>query len=247
METESSSLGEELLGRIREDPAGLEEWLVELAGADEERRASVADVVSAAARQLAPDDEPPREQAEAWAGLVRTVDQLFGSGAALLGRLPFLSDALLGALVAEARERQPGEVEPGRRGAASAGDVLAGLAVSRQLREAIGAGLGLDVAPTYDAVYLYEPPGSHVRTHVDARDYEIVFHLVLEHELPVDGSAGSALVVHLPDEAAPKRLGVHPGEAVALRGRGTIHSWEPLRDGEHRTLTAVGFERYLPR
>jgi len=36
-------------------------------------------------------------------------------------------------------------------------------------------------------------------------------------------------------------LRVRPGEAVALRGRGTIHSWEPLRDDEHRTMTAIGF------
>ena len=66
-------------------------------------------------------------------------------------------------------------------------------------------------------------------------------HLVLEHTPPQDGSAGSALVVHLVEEPEPIRLPVQRGEAVALRGRGTIHSWEPLRDDERRTMTAIGF------
>jgi hypothetical protein len=97
---------------------------------------------------------------------------------------------------------------------------------------------------TYNAVYLYDAPGSHVRTHVDARDYEVVFHLVLDHELPGGGSGGSALVAHLP--AGTERLQVRPGEGVALRGRGTIHSWARLRDDERRTLIAIGFERRRP-
>jgi hypothetical protein len=119
--------------------------------------------------------------------------------------------------------------------------VLAGLAVSPKLREAVSTAFGRPVAPTYDAVYLYDPPGSHVRTHVDTREYELVLHLIVEHALPGDGSRGSALVVHLAEEAEPRHLRVEPGEAVALRGRGTIHSWEPLRDDEHRTMTAIGF------
>lgn len=238
----------ELLERIggdRVDPAALTEWLLESVGPAGERREQVADAISIAARELTPAAEPPSEPSAApgWNALVAVADLLSGSGVHELGRLPFLGDRILNALVAESRAERPDGPATGRRTVARAGGVLAGLAVSRQLRGALGDALGFAVVPTYDAIYLYEPPGSHVRTHVDARDYEIVFHLILEHELPANGSAGSALIVHLPRERKPTRVRLRPGEGVALRGRGTIHSWEPLEDGERRTLTAVGFER----
>ena len=245
MDTESSGWGEEVLARIGDgEPAALEEWLVQFAEADEGHREAVADAIASAVRRLALEDEPPGgPDADVWRALVATADRLYGSGAIAMGRLPFVSDALFERLVAEAHELAPEQSDTERRAAAVAGDMLAGLAVSRQLRESVGEAVGFAVVPSYDAVYLYEPPGSHVRTHLDARDYEIVFHLILEHDLPPGGSGGSALVLHLPGQAEPTRLRVKAGEAVVLRGRGTVHSWEPLRDGEWRTLTAVGFER----
>jgi len=125
--------------------------------------------------------------------------------------------------------------------AGEAGRVLASLAVSRKLRDAVATAVGFPVAPTYRAVYLYDLPRSHVRTHVDTHDYEVVFHLILEHAVPQDGK-GSALVVHRPGEASARRVRLKPGEAVALRGRGMIHSWEPVGAQEHRTLLAIGFQ-----
>jgi hypothetical protein len=94
-------------------------------------------------------------------------------------------------------------------------------------------------------VYLHDPPGSHVRTHGDSRGYEFVFHLVLEHEVPPDTErlGGSALLVHRPGAVEPERVSLEPGEAVALRGRGSIHSWERLGPGERRTLIGIGFKR----
>ncbi len=245
METESSEWIDEVLERVGESGSeALEDWLVRFAEEDDARRQAVADAVAIAVRRLAPDDEPPTgPDAGVWFALVAAADRLYGSGVTPMGRLPFAGDSILERLVAEARELAPDRTEPGRRAAAGAGDALAGLAVSRQLREAVGEAVGFPIVPTYEAVYLYEPAGSHVRTHLDARDYEIVFHLVLEHRPPADGSGGSALVAHLSGNPEPARLRFRPGEAVALRGRGTIHSWEPLRDDEERILTAVGFER----
>jgi hypothetical protein len=246
VEKESRPWVDELLERIeREDSGTLEGWLVEYARTDDERREAVADAIGIAARRLAPHGEPPAGSArETWRALIGAADRLYVSSVHALGRLDFLSDALFTLLIAESREQRPEGVEPAstRRTVGEAGQALAGLAVSRQLREAVGEALGQPVVPTYDAIYLYEPPGSEVRTHIDARGYEVVFHLVLEHTLPADGSDGSALVVLLPGEPQVKRLHLRPSEAVALRGRGTVHSWEPLRDGERRTLTAVGFE-----
>lgn len=213
------------------------------AAADVHRRALAAlraeqdalgDVLAPLSRRL----EPTGEAGQA---LARVLGALFGSGVQKLGRLPFLGGPLLDVLLAESREQRPEHGGAHRPAPGSAGPALAGLAVSAQLREAVGKAFGVAVAPTYDAVYLYDPPGSHVPTHVDRRGYEIVVHLVLEHTLDRGRRPGSALLVHLPSEPEPRRVSVEPGEAVALWGRGTIHSWEPLRDDEHRTLVAIGF------
>jgi hypothetical protein len=244
-------LGEELIAHLRGAGADasssgeqLGAWLAAFPGADPERRAAVVDAIGSAARRLTLDsDEPPTDTAaaEAWRALVVAADRLHGSGAVALGRLPFVSGELLALLAEEAREQWPASSEPGRRTTAPAGDVLAALAVSRKLREAVATALGAAATPTYDALYEYDPPGSRVRTHVDARDYEIVVHLLVEQTTAAGAPSSSELVAHLSDAGAPTRLTVRPGEAVVLRGRGTLHAWRPLGPDERRTLTAIGF------
>jgi hypothetical protein len=237
---DSGELIDELLARLDKEPPGgnLAEWLAGF-GTDEQRKEALVDIVSLIARDLAPDDEPPSAggAAELWQALVILTDHLYGSGVEPMGRLPFISDRLLEMLAAESQSA-------GRRvdRAGEAGRVLASLAVSGKLREAVTTAVGFPVNPTYRAVYLYDTPRSHVRTHVDTHDYEVVFHLILDHTVPV-AEAGSALVVHQVGGAGARRVRLQPGEAVALRGRGMIHSWEPMGAEEHRTLIAIGFQR----
>lgn len=214
------------------------------ASPDREGQAAIADVVGAIARRLAPDDEPPagHDAAAAWRSLLVTADELYGSGVAPMGRLPFISARLLEIMAAEAAVAMADRPKTGARVSAAGGRALRSLAVSGKLQAAVGAALGVPVEPNYTAVYLYDPPGSHVQTHLDTREYEVVFHLVLEHELPSDRPVGSALIVHLPGRA-PTRLAIGPGECVALSGRGTMHSWEALRRGEQRLLIGIGWMR----
>jgi hypothetical protein len=242
----SAGLFAELVERLRvsNDDDSLEHALIALAGADDERRTELTNVIGIAARRLAPDDAPPAHGAasEAWRVLVTAADKLHGSGAHALGRPAFVTDRLLGLLVDESRELRPNDLD-GRRATSEPGNVLAALAVSRQLAIAVNDALSFDVEPTYDALYEYDPPGGRVRTHVDSRDFEIVFHLLVEQPSPRGEEAESVLVVHRPLEREPSRLRLRAGEAVVLRGRGTIHSWEPLGAAETRTLVAVGFKR----
>jgi hypothetical protein len=214
-------------------------WLESFAGPNGERKDALADVVTLIVRDLADGDGgPPTAGArELWRELVILTDRLFGSGVAPLGRLPFVGDRLLELLAEEAGDAARREDRAGE-----AGRFLANLAVSRKLRDAVADAVGFPVDPTYRAVYLYDIPGSHVKTHLDTHDYEVVFHLVLDHVVP-GGGPGSALVVHRVGEAEPHRVRVRPGEALTLRGRGTIHSWEPMGPAERRTLVAIGFER----
>lgn len=219
-------------------------WLVGLAGPDEERRRDLADIAGLAARQLGPDGDAPADpaEAEAFQGLLWATHRVCGWAVHPLGRMPFVGDRLLSELVLEARQALPARPDEGQRLYAGAQDLLARLAVSRQLREAVSAAVGSAMVPSYDAVYMYDPPGSHVRLHVDRRGFEFVFHLTLEHEPPGDGSSGSELVAHRPGRAEPDRLRLPPGDGVLLRGRGTIHGWAPLAADERRVLIGVGFD-----
>jgi hypothetical protein len=198
----------------------------------------IADLIGAMARRLAPDDAPPATgaAAAAWRALVLAADGLHGAGVRGVGRLPFLSDALLALLAAEAEARRPAAAAG--RATAGAGEGLARLAASRQLREAVSSALGTPAAATLGALYEYDGPGARVRTHVDGDGWEVVFHLLLAQPGP-DGAGASELVAHVP--SGVERLRVAVGEGVVLRGRGTLHSWAPLGAGERRTLVAVGF------
>jgi hypothetical protein len=240
------AMQEQLAGDI-DGPAGAEFLAARLLAfdVDGESKTALANVVGAAARALAPDDEPPASGTghEVWNALVMVADRLHGSGVHPLGRPPFISDRLLEMLVEEAREQLPERAQNEKRVTAHAGRVLATLAVSRKLRDAATEAFGFAVAPTLAAVYMHDPSRSYVRTHLDNSRYELVVHVVLEHVPPGDGSSGSGLVVHLPGRPRPLCLLVPPGEAVALCGRGTIHSWQRLGPGETRTLTGIGFER----
>ena len=238
---------DELVERLdHADPASLGEWLLEFAGRDADRRATLTDVIGVVAGALAPMDEPPAGAAaqSAWRALVSAADRLQGSGLRALGRLSFVSDGFLAFLVDEARRQRPSPPNTCVRTTGGAGDALAALAVSRQLQDVVSGAVECAVVPTYDALYEYDWPGSHVVTHLDTPAYEIVFHLVLEHSRTSGASAESTLVAHLPDTAEPIRHRLTPGEGVVLRGRGTLHSWKALGVDESRTLIAVGFQRY---
>jgi NAD(P)H-dependent FMN reductase len=220
----------------------LAERLLATAAQDAERRATLADFVGHAAHLFAPSGDAPRDDAsaEAWAALVAVADALHGSGVYPLGRPRFVSDAFLQRLIDEAHEHLAAAraLGPGRA-IATAGDALAALAVSRQLREAVSLALGFDAVPTYDALYEFDSPDSQVGVHVDGRGYDIVVHLLLEHS----GGGRSELIAHLPSATTAARVELRVGEALVLRGRGTLHSWRALGGDERRILTAIGFKR----
>lgn len=139
-----------------------------------------------------------------------------------LGRLPFVGDRLLAELAAEADQQRP---------EGSPGPVLRRLAVSRQLREAVSAATGVDVVPTYNALYQYHDDTTRLRRHRDGAGYDLVFHLTVAHEAP-----SSKLVV---DEEA---VSLPVGEGLVLRGQDVVHGWTPMAPGERRALVAVGFK-----
>jgi hypothetical protein len=231
-----------------ESPA---QWLARrletFADADERRRLALADLLGLAARALALDGRVPSDAAgaAAWRATLTTVDRLYGGGAHRLGRLRFIDDERLIALLVEAAQSQrTANAEAQQLG--DPGPALRDLAVDPQLAAAVSDAVGFSVTPSYRAVYMYFAPGARIQPHVDHADYEVIFHLTLEHVPPEDGSGRAALVVFRLDEP-PLRVELAPGEAIALRGRGSIHTREPINAGEHWTTLAIGFKPQATR
>jgi hypothetical protein len=149
---------------------------------------------------------------------------------ALLGPLAF---ADLDALAAEARTARRRTVAAGRE-VAGPGPALRALAVDRRLAEAVSGALDLPLAPTYRAAYLTLGAGGHVLPRLDDEDAEVVVHAAL---------AGAAPLVVFHPDAAPARVELGPGDALALRGPGSVHMRRALRGDERWESLAIGFAR----
>lgn len=215
--------------------------LVAAAGRSGDDRTAALDALRAAARGRADGIIPDASVGPALAALATAAHAIAGFGVHPLGRPAFLSPALLDLLRDEARAQLDGSGAgaSARRSTQPAGEVLSHVAVSRQLREAVSAAAGRPLTATFDALYEYDPPGSHVRTHLDAAGYEWTCHLLVEHHR-ADAPGVSVLLAHRPDGTIERHT-LHAGEAIVLRGRGTLHAWAPLGADERRTLIAVGF------
>ncbi|MEQ1728304.1 MAG: hypothetical protein ABL982_07965 [Vicinamibacterales bacterium] len=204
-----------------------------------DRRDWLTDRMRHAARSLAVHGKPPRTRARmlAWQALILAARRLHTGRLVRLRRRSFLSDRGWQALREEARRLAP--VMPTRRTHySSPGPVLQRLAVDRRLQRNVSRAIGFAVEPAHTAVYMYDPPRAHMPPHLDSSDFEIVVHVVLEH----DGwtrAQSSALIVHHPHRDV--RCAVAPGAAVVLAGRGAVHQWEPLGAQERRTLIGIGF------
>jgi hypothetical protein len=214
--------------------------LVAYANGDDARRVWLTDRLRHAARHLAPDGTPPRRgaRAVAWRALIIAAGRLHESGVRRLPTRAFLSRADLDALVGEGQRRRPPN-RARRTQYAPPGPALRRLAVDRRLQRAASRALGIRVDPAYRAVYMYDPPRSHMPPHLDSGDFGIVVHVVFEHQRPA--GKGSALVVHQP--RSDVRVALAPGQAVVLAGRGSVHQWEPLGADERRMLVGIGFTR----
>lgn len=206
---------------------------------DRVRRQWLADRLRRAVLALASGGRAPGRgaRAEAWALAIDIAARLHVAGAWRLPASRVLPPDQLVRLSREAARCRPARVETHTRYAAP-GPALRQLAVSAALADAVTEAVGRAVRPAFTAVYMYDPPGIRVPPHLDTADFEIVVHLVLEHQRP-RRARGSALVLYGDDRS--RRLGLAVGAAVALGGRGQVHRWEPLGPAESRTMAAIGF------
>jgi hypothetical protein len=195
--------------------------------------------IGAALRGLAPETQIPKRPclAAAWRVIVGALADAMPARAICIGRPPFLGDAMLEELRAEAA----GLRAWGARSCVRPGPLGRRLAVSRELTVAVGSALGYAVAPNYDASLLfYTPPGDFAAPfapHIDNDTYKITAILMLDRHQAADGSPGSALLAYRPDGSAD-RIELEPGE-LAVTEQGRVHAREPLKAGEQVTVLVI--------
>jgi hypothetical protein len=133
-------------------------------------------------------------------------------------------DELLDALRAEARPMVTADDAP----------VLAALCASDAVADAASRAAGRPLVPSRTAAYQIDEAFG---IHLDREPFPFVFDVVVEHRCPA-GARGAQLQVFGP--TGEERLAPAVGEGLVLAGRGTLHSWEPLAEGEHRTMITIG-------
>ena len=138
--------------------------------------------------------------------------------------LRIFDDGLLDALRAEAAPGVTTEEAP----------ALAALCASDVVADAAGRAAGRALVPALAAAYQFD---EELPIHLDREPFPFVLHVVLEHRCP-DGAQAARLRVLGP--AGEEWLTPGVGEGLVLAGRGTLHCWEPLAAGEHRTMIAIG-------
>ena len=138
--------------------------------------------------------------------------------------LRIFDDGLLDALRAEAAPRVTTEEAP----------VLAALCSSAAVADAAARTAGRALAPALAAAYQFD---EELPIHLDREPFSFVLHVVLEHRCP-DGAQAARLRALGP--AGEEWLSPGVAEGLVLAGRGTLHCWEPLAEGEHRTMIAIG-------
>jgi hypothetical protein len=135
-------------------------------------------------------------------------------------------DELLDALRAEARPMVTADDAP----------VLAALCASDAVADAASRAAGRRLVPSRSAAYQIDEAFG---IHLDREPFPFVFDVVVEHRCP-EGAQGARLQVFGP--TGQQRLVPGVGEGLVLAGRGTLHSWEPLTEGEHRIMITIGLE-----
>jgi hypothetical protein len=180
----------------------------------------LTDALAVAAGHLGsrPDDDR-------WDALIALAAHLQPSGWWSLQPAPLFASELTAALAAEAA------VDP------THGPILSALAADPAVHAAASTAVGRPLTTSGYAAYQLDEPSPAQPAHLDRAEYPYILHVVIEHTIP-PGVAGSRLITHRPDRV--EQITVEPGVGVLLAGRGTIHHWEAVATGEHRTLIAIG-------
>lgn len=133
-------------------------------------------------------------------------------------------DGLLDALRVEAQPIVTPDTAP----------VLAALCTSVDVADAASRAAGRPLVPSLSGAFQFD---EELPIHLDREPFPYVLHVVIDHHCPQDAQPAR---LRLLAPTGEQWLTPGVGEGLVLAGRGTLHHWGPLAEGEHRTMIAIG-------
>lgn len=161
-------------------------------------------------------------------------------GAQFRGRPEFLTEDVLGSLVAESAQVGATAVPFDEHYLGCGGPIADKLAVSEELT-ALVRSVVPHAEPTGIASYLfYRDAGQGIIPHIDTDIFSLNVLMMLKHDYPSDNPKPSALYMHFPD-GSEERLQLKSGEVVIFLAGTQAHSRTPIVEDESVTILTFGF------
>jgi hypothetical protein len=202
-------------------------------------------LMSVAVGGIAPRGGLPADgvRLDAWNAGLQVLGEMHPSGLRLVGRAPFMTDAVLGELQAEAAAQARISHRTGAQELSPGGPRAVALSSDPAVIDHLSEAVGHRVAPTEIGSYLYyNRAGDHLYPHVDTDIFSVNLITMVEHAVPagMQIEKGSALTIFTPGNEL-RRVPLKAGESAVLLASGTVHGRETIAAGESVTILTIGF------
>lgn len=201
-------------------------------------------ILGLSAGRLVPDKEPGSEPGRRAVSealeILCPYDVADPRGIQYRGRPSFLTDDLLGALIAEAEQVGRTAVPFDEHYLGYGGPVADRLSTSAELATLVAGVVPKAVATGVASFLFYRDPGQGIIPHIDTDIFSLNVLMMLSHDIPRGLARPSALYMHYAD-GTEQRLQLTPGEVVIFLAGTQAHSRTPIRADERVTILTFGF------
>ncbi len=188
----------------------------------------------------APESESSRRAVSEALEILCPYEVLDPRGVQYRGRPAFLTDDLLGRLVAESERVGETAVPYDEHYLGYGGPIADRLATSPELADLVASVVPKAEATGIASYLFYRDPGQGIIPHIDTDIFSLNVLMMLSHRYPCGLADPSALYMHFPD-GTEQRLQLSPGEVVIFLAGTQAHSRTPIREGETVTILTLGF------
>ncbi|MFH8471578.1 hypothetical protein [Streptomyces sp. NPDC018000] len=201
-------------------------------------------ILGLSAGRLVPDKDPGSERGRRAVSealeILCPYDVADPRGIQYRGRPEFLTDDLLGALVAEAEQVGQKAVPFDEHYLGMGGTVADRIATSEDLARLVASVVPKAEATGIASYLFYRDAGQGIIPHIDTDIFSLNVLMMLQHEIPPGLAEPSALYMHFAD-GSEQRLQLEPGEVVIFLAGTQAHSRTPIREDERVTILTFGF------
>ncbi|NVB36539.1 hypothetical protein G6O69_01755 [Pseudenhygromyxa sp. WMMC2535] len=208
-------------------------------------------LLQAAVAGIRPGPEMSTEEARMCAALADAISRrrphygaLGERGCLWVGRMPFVTDAVLDRLVADAEIRRSEAVHATRHRLLEGGEAAMALAAQPELdafvRALVTEGEGQSVTQTSTYYHYYDAVDDRVEPHLDTDEFSLSCLMLLRHSHTT--TPRSRFYVCPPGEG-PTPIALREGECVVFYSGSVVHARSAPGRGESVITASWGFER----